>query len=117
MERPERDAGQASVELVASLPIVLLAALIVFQLLALGYSSSLADGAAEAGALALAAGEPAGAAVRESLPGWARDRADVSQDAGTIRVSLDAPSPLEAAGARLTVTSGAWVRSPGQAVP
>jgi hypothetical protein len=117
MERPEGEAGQASVELVASLPIILLAALIVFQLLALGYSSSLADGAAEAGALALAAGEPPGAAVRASLPGWARDRADVSQSEGAIRVSFDAPSPLEAVGARLTVSSGAWVRAPRQAAP
>jgi hypothetical protein len=117
MERPEPQAGQASVEVVASVPIVLLAALIVFQLLALGYSSSVADGAAEAGALALAAGKPAGTAARASLPQWARGRADVSQQDGSVHVSLAAPSPLDALGAALTVSSDAWVRGPGEASP
>ena len=48
--------GQASVELVAALPALLLAALVALQLLAAGYALTLADGAAEAGALALASG-------------------------------------------------------------
>lgn len=111
----DRQAGQASVELVASLPIVLLAALIAFQLLVLGYSSSLADGAAEAGALALAAGQPATAAARASLPGWARERAVVSQANGRVQVSFAAPSPMEALGTHLTVSSDAWVRTAGEA--
>ena len=46
------DRGQASVELLAGLPALLLAGLIGFQLLAAGYALTLADGAAEAGALA-----------------------------------------------------------------
>ncbi len=115
MAGADRQAGQASVELVASLPILLLAALIAFQLLVVGYSSSLADGAAEAGALALAAGQPAGAAARGSLPGWARQRAEVSRENGLVHVSLAAPSPMEALGAQLTVSSDAWVRAAGKA--
>ena len=47
--------GQASVELVAAVPGVLLAAVLCLQL-ATGYSLTLADGAAEAGAIALASG-------------------------------------------------------------
>ena len=47
--------GQASVELLAGIPALLLAGLLALQLLAVGYSVTLADGAAEAGALALAA--------------------------------------------------------------
>ena len=43
--------GQASVELVAAVPGVLLAAVLCLQLLATGYSLTLADGAAEAGAI------------------------------------------------------------------
>ena len=53
--------GQASVELVAALPALLLAALVALQLLAAGYAMTLADGAAEAGALALASGDSAAA--------------------------------------------------------
>ena len=56
-----------------ALPALLLAGLISLQLLAAGYALTLADGAAEAGALALAAGRSAAAAAREALPGWARD--------------------------------------------
>ena len=44
--------GQASVELVAAAPFVLIAAVLCLQLLAAGYSLTLADGAVEAGALA-----------------------------------------------------------------
>ena len=50
------ETGQASVELLGVLPLVVALALAVFQLLAVGYSSVLAGNAAEAGALALAAG-------------------------------------------------------------
>src|SRR5258705_7782428 len=72
--RRANETGQASVELVAGLPALLLTGLVALQLLATGYAVTLADGAAEAGALALAAGRPAAAAAREALPGWARGR-------------------------------------------
>jgi len=41
-----REAGQATVELVAALPALLLAGLLALQLLATGYALTLADGAA-----------------------------------------------------------------------
>src|SRR6476659_8651659 len=63
--------GQATVELVAALPALLLAALVALQLLAAGYAMTLADGAAEAGALALASGGSAAEGARGSVPGWA----------------------------------------------
>jgi hypothetical protein len=107
------ESGQASVELVAGVPVVLAAATIVFQLLALGYCSSLADGAVEAGALAAAAGRPVAPAVRAALPGWARDRLELDRDREQLRVGIAAPSPLEVVGARLAVGSSAWVRTPG----
>jgi len=104
--------GQASVELLAGLPALLLAGLIALQLLAAGYSLTLADGAAEAGAMALAAGRPAAPAVREALPGWARQRIEVGVEGGEITVRLRPPSPLEALARRLEVSSSAWVRRP-----
>jgi hypothetical protein len=102
--------GQATVELVAALPALLLAALVALQLLAAGYAMTLADGAAEAGALALASGDSATAAVRDALPGWARDDVDVSVEGGRVSVRLRPPSPLSAVSAKLAVTSTASAR-------
>ena len=47
-------------------------ACVALQLLAAGYALTLADGAAEAGALALASGGPAAAAARDALPAGPR---------------------------------------------
>jgi hypothetical protein len=102
--------GQASVELLAGLPGLVLAGLIALQLLAAGYSLTLADGAAEAGAMALAAGRPAAPAVREALPGWARQRVEVGVKGGELTVRLRPPSPFEALSRRLEISSSAWVR-------
>lgn len=107
-----RSAGQASVELLAGLPALLLAALIALQLLATGYSLTLADGAAEAGALAIASGLDAERAAREALPGWARERIEVSTDGGGVAVELRPPTPVPELADLLTVSSRAWVRTP-----
>jgi hypothetical protein len=106
--------GQATVELLAGIPALMLAGVVALQLLATGYSVTLADGAAEAGAMALAAGKPAAPAVREALPGWARGRSHVEVDGGHLTVSLDPPSPLATIGRRLEVSSSTWVRTPRQ---
>jgi hypothetical protein len=102
--------GQASVELIAALPAILLAALVTLQLLAAGAAMTLADGAAEAGALALAAGEPAPAAVRAALPGWAEDDVSVTVEGGRVTVRLRPPSPFHAVAEKLAVTSTASAR-------
>jgi hypothetical protein len=105
-----RQEGQSTVELVAALPVLLLAGLLALQLLATGYALTLADGAAEAGALALAAGRPAAPAVRDALPGWADGGVDVSVEGGRVTVRLRPPSPLPALAGRLAVTSSAQAR-------
>jgi hypothetical protein len=102
--------GQASVELVAALPALLLAALVALQLLLAGYALTLADGAAEAGALALASGGSATGAARAGLPGWARDDVDVAVGGGTVTVRLRPPSPFGLLGDSLAVTSSASAR-------
>lgn len=109
----DRERGQATVEAVAAIPLLLLAGVVALQLLAAGYALTLADGAAEAGALALAAGRPAKSAVREALPGWAEDGVDVSVDGGEVTVRLRPPSPLQAVADRLAVTSSAFARTAG----
>jgi hypothetical protein len=104
------ESGQAAVELVAAIPALLLAALIALQLLLAGYALTLADGAAEAGALALASGGSATSAAREGLPGWARDDVDVTIGRGTVTVRLRPPSPFGLLGDSLAVTSSASAR-------
>jgi hypothetical protein len=102
--------GQATVELVAALPALLLAALVALQLLVAGYALTLADGAAEAGALALASGDSAAEAARESLPGWAADDVSVSVEGGEVWVRLQPPSLFGAVAQRLEMTSSATAR-------
>ena len=106
------ESGQATLELLAGIPVLVLAGLVALQLLATGYSLSLADGAAEAGAMALASGKPPRPAVRDALPGWAQRRAHVNVDGGRLTVRLEPPSPLNAIAQRLAVTSSTWVRRP-----
>jgi len=107
---PWAESGQSTVELVAALPALLLTGLLALQLLAAGYTLTLADGAAEAGALALASGQPAVAAARGALPGWAEDDVEVSVQGGRVVVRLRPPSPLPALAERLAVTSSAVAR-------
>jgi hypothetical protein len=100
------------VELLAALPALALAAAIALQLLLVGYSLTIADGAAEAGALAGASGHDVRSAAREALPGWARGRSRVSAGGGRVTVELRPPAPLAAVADALTVRSEAWSRSP-----
>ncbi|HWB69325.1 MAG TPA: hypothetical protein VG518_05060 [Solirubrobacterales bacterium] len=103
--------GQASVELLAGVPALLLAGLIALQLLVAGYALTLADGAAEAGALALASGHPAEEAARSALPAWAREDVGVSVREGEVTVRLRPPSPLGFIADHLAITSSATARA------
>lgn len=102
--------GQATVELIAALPALALAGLVALQLLAAGYAMTLADGAAEAGALALAGGADAEKAARGALPGWAREDVSVRVEGGKVTVRVRPPSPLAAVAERLVVESAASAR-------
>jgi hypothetical protein len=102
--------GQATVELLVAIPLLLIGGAIALQLLLVGYALTLADGAAEAGALALAAGRPGKSAVEESLPSWAEDRAEISVHGGEVTVRLAPPSLLAAVADHLAVTSDSFAR-------
>ncbi len=107
------EAGQAQIELVAAVPFVLLAVLIVIQLFGVLYAQSVVDGAAEAAALAAADGRDSGAAARDALPGWARDRVEVDVVGGRVRVEAAPVAVIPWIGRRLSVTSRAYVRPAG----
>jgi hypothetical protein len=109
---PVAERGQASLELIAGVVLLLAVGLACLQLLATGYATSLADGAVESGAVALAAGRPAEPAVRAALPGWASDRVEVERVGGRVTVRLRPPSPFAGLGKALEVSSAVWVRRP-----
>jgi hypothetical protein len=112
VKRLAEPGGQASVELLGAVPAVLIVGLVVLQLLAVGYASVQAGTAAEAGALALAAGSDPRAGVRESLPGLVRAGATVTVAGGTVRVRLRPPSPVRAVARKLEVDARASVETP-----
>lgn len=94
----------------AGISALLLAAMVCFQLLATGYSSTVADGAAAAGAVALVRGDPVEPAVRDALPGWARSRVSVRRFGDRVEVKLRPPAPFAALSDRIELTATASAR-------
>jgi len=106
-ERKQR-CGQASIELIAGLPVLLMAGGLALQLLLVGYSVSLADGASQAGAVAAASGVDPVQASRENLPPWARSRAKVEMRGERVEVRLQPPTAVPGIARWLEVRSSAW---------
>jgi hypothetical protein len=100
-------AGQAAVEVVALLPLVVAVALGVLQALAAGLAVELADHAAQNGALALARGGDGAAAARAAVPGWARGRIDVRVQGRRVLVRLVPVTLVPGLGERLAATASA----------
>lgn len=111
---PRDGTGQATVELLGAVPVLIVLGLILFQALAVGYSAVLAGNAAEAGALSLAGGGEAEDAARDAVPDWPSSEMRVAVQGGRVEVSLRPPSPIEALADRLEVRSTATVRAPRQ---
>lgn len=102
--------AQASVEAVGGIVVLLLAGLLCFQLLAAGYTATVVDGAAEAGAVALVRGRSVDGAVRRALPGWARSRVSVLRLGETVRVRVRPPSLFDSISEGLAASSTASAR-------
>jgi hypothetical protein len=102
-----REAGQATVETVALLPLLAVVACSVLQLLAAGMGAELADHAAEAGAVAILEGADPRRAAREAIPHWAGAHVDVSIHGRRVRVHVRPPALLPSLGELLASTSEA----------
>jgi hypothetical protein len=88
----EDERGQASVELVAVLPAVLLIGAVVWQLALAGEAAWLTANAARVGARAEAVGGSAGGAARSALPSSLERSVEVTRlGAGRVRVSVGVP--------------------------
>ena len=83
--------GQASVELIAAIPALLVLVLLAAQLALVGYALWSAGAAAHAGARASYVGGDGASAARSSLPAALRDDASVSERRG-IAVRIHVPS-------------------------
>ena len=97
MDSRGRESGQASVELVAVVPGLLLCALIVIQLAIVGYGLWASAAAASAGARAEYVGGDAARAARSALPVALREASRV-RASEEVRVSVRVPSLLPGAG-------------------
>lgn len=96
--------GQATVELVGILPLAVVVALVVGQLLAAGAARELAGNAAEAGAAAILQGGDPKAAAEDALPGWSDDRVSVRVSGRVVRVRLQPVPVIPGVADRLTAS-------------
>jgi hypothetical protein len=94
--------GQATVELVALLPLLLITALAVAAIIAAHAAGEQAGQAAEAGAVALLRGDDARAAARDALPKDARHRAAITVRGPRVTVALRPHLPIGALEGPLT---------------
>jgi pilus assembly protein CpaE len=91
------ESGQASLETVAVLPVFIVVALLVWQIVLVGMTFVFAGHAARAGARALAVGDPVVAAAKSGVPGAWKDGVTVNEspeDQGSQSVSVKVPVPL-----------------------
>jgi len=100
-------AGQAAVELVALLPLLVAVALGILQALAAGVAIELAGHAAQSGAVAIAEGRDGESAARTALPGWARSRLRVEVRGTRVQVQVTPPSLLPGVASRLAASATA----------
>jgi pilus assembly protein CpaE len=99
--------GQAAVEVVALLPLVVSIAFGIMQALAAGLASELAGHAAHSAAVAIAEGRDGAAAARSAVPGWSQTAVHVEVHGSQVRVRLVPPSLLPGLGERLASTATA----------
>lgn len=111
-ERLREPDGQAAVEMMGALPVVLVLGLVVLQLLAVGYASVITGQAAESAALAVAGGGDAEEAARAAVPGWSRARMHVEVDGGRVHVTMRPPAAIDALARELEVHAAAEVGAP-----
>lgn len=105
MSRLDHTDGQATVELVALVPLLVVVGFAVTTVLAAGRASSAADVAAEAAAIAMIRGADGAEAARRTLAGHPRGSTAIRIRGGRVRVTVRPRLPL-LAGA-LTATAEA----------
>ena len=106
-ERSGAERGQATVELVALLPLLLAAGLAAATLLAARSAHEHAGQAAQAGAMALLQGGDPRAAASDALPAEARARTTITVRGHRVEIGLHPRSPIPGPGAALAASATA----------
>ena len=101
------DAGQATIELVAMLPLVLAVALSAAAILAGHSAAEQAGQAAQAGAMAMLQGGDPREAARHALPTGVRNRTTIDIEGRRVTVSVRPRLPVEPLAATLTARATA----------
>ena len=114
--RRASERGQATVELVALVPLLVAVGFGVLAVLSAGRATSAAEGAAEAAAVAIIQGTDGAAAARRALEDRPRRHTTITVRGGRVRVTVRPSLPLfagaltataEADAGRMTPTVGA----------
>jgi TadE-like protein len=105
-----RERGQASIETVALLPVLVALTFAMWQAALAGWALVSAEGAARAAARAALAGERPGPAALSALPGSMRRGAQVEDSGDRVTVRVHIPSVIPGFDADLSA-SAAEVRS------
>jgi hypothetical protein len=101
------ESGQASIELVAAVPLCVTVALGAGQLLAAGAAREAAGAAAQAAAMAMLQGGDPPKAARAAAPGWSRSRMRVDVDGREVTVRVTPPPLLPGTASLLATTAHA----------
>jgi hypothetical protein len=88
LARRRAECGQATIEMMALVPLCMVMLLAVAQLLAAGAAREAAGAAAQAGAMARRQGGDPAAAARAAAPGWAKGRLHVRVDGRRVAVRV-----------------------------
>jgi hypothetical protein len=106
LARPGRQVGQAALETVALLPLVLIVCVTVAQVLLAGYTGLVTRTAARAASEARASGADGGEAARESVPGWLRPslRLEPAPDGEEATLTAAVPALIPGIPIHLSVT-------------
>lgn len=104
--RPQPEAGQATVEMLAALPFVLLAGALAWQLALVGWTAWMSAQAARVAARADAVGRAAEPAARSALPSPLRRGLEVERRrGGGVEVRVRAPTLLDGVHGPVVVTA------------
>jgi Flp pilus assembly protein TadG len=107
---PHRQRGQASIETVVLVPVLVALTFAVWQAALAGWALVSAEGAARTAARAALAGSPPEAAAVAALPGSMRAGAEVDESGGRVTVRVRIPAVVPGFGAEVSATA-AEVRS------
>jgi hypothetical protein len=109
---PHSQSGQASVELVALLPLAFVVGMALLAVLAARSASGDAAAAAQAGAMALLQDADPRDAARDALSASARRRTEIKLDDRTVTVTVRPPSALPFLGDAFAATASAHAGPP-----